>query len=209
MKDVHDVPDIDDFDDSFSPLFPGDRGVLDEGGRRALTGLLQKRFISVRTDPKAWEGLVAHRDEIESRLNELYLGLDFREQSACAHAYQLAPELPAIPYRLKSTNAMIGPHVRLFGYLAEMFYLARPSKAGERVPVSRSEVHDALIDTFKTGSDLTKAENSFLKAWSAIEASGYLWRERNAWFLTEAFEFLDFEAVQAINDELQRMLRER
>ncbi|AGA90083.1 hypothetical protein Thimo_1286 [Thioflavicoccus mobilis 8321] len=56
-------------------LYPNDTGVLPEAARRALVQLLSGPSLEGRRHPRLWPALVQHREEIRSRLAELFLEL--------------------------------------------------------------------------------------------------------------------------------------
>jgi hypothetical protein len=73
-------PDIADLDTGVEPpsthsLFDGDEGGLEADERRALVVLLKNRFITSESHPREWRAIVASRQVIGQRLNDLFLEL--------------------------------------------------------------------------------------------------------------------------------------
>lgn len=56
-------------------LFDGDEGGLEADQRRALVVLLKNRFITSHSNPKEWRTIVASRQVLAARLNDLFLEL--------------------------------------------------------------------------------------------------------------------------------------
>lgn len=56
-------------------LFDGDEGGLELDERRALVVLLKNRFVTSESHPKEWKTIIASRQVIARRLNDLFLEL--------------------------------------------------------------------------------------------------------------------------------------
>lgn len=51
--------------------FPGDTGDVTYEGRRVLTQLLRKTYISSESDPVLWRALLEHESDVRSALSNL------------------------------------------------------------------------------------------------------------------------------------------
>lgn len=69
--------------------FDGDSGTLHADARAALVALLSNRFITAATHNKEWKGLTTHRYDIRSRLNDLYLDLEYDSRYDVAFKVQV------------------------------------------------------------------------------------------------------------------------
>ena len=70
---------------STDALFVGDEGGLELDERRALVVLLKNRFITSESHPKEWKTVVASRQTIARRLNDLFLELEFDAKREVAY----------------------------------------------------------------------------------------------------------------------------
>lgn len=66
-------------------LFDGDEGGLELDERRALVVLLKNRFVTSESHPKEWKTIVASRQAIARRLNDLFLELKFDAKREVAY----------------------------------------------------------------------------------------------------------------------------
>ena len=64
-------------EDSTVVEFDGDTGTLPGDARAALVALLRDRFITAATHSREWKALTAHHYDIRSRLNDMYLDLEY------------------------------------------------------------------------------------------------------------------------------------
>lgn len=69
--------------------FDGDTGTLHADARAALVALLSNRFITASTHKKEWKGLTTHRYDIRSRLNDMYLDLEYDSRYEVAFKVQV------------------------------------------------------------------------------------------------------------------------
>lgn len=69
--------------------FDGDTGTLHADARAALVALLSNRFITASTHKKEWKGLLAHLYDIRSRLNDMYLDLEYDSRYEVAFKVQV------------------------------------------------------------------------------------------------------------------------
>lgn len=69
--------------------FDGDTGTLHADARAALVALLSNRFITAATHKKEWTGLAAHHYDIRSRLNDMYLDLEYDARYGVAFKVQV------------------------------------------------------------------------------------------------------------------------
>ncbi|WP_438354657.1 DUF4194 domain-containing protein [Microbacterium sp. CJ88] len=96
-------PDIDD-DNPTIVEFDGDIGTLHPDARAALVALLSDRFITAATHKREWKGLAAHRYDIRSRLNDLYLDLEYDARYEVAFKVQVrnTDSTRSFPHLLRS-----------------------------------------------------------------------------------------------------------
>lgn len=73
-------------------LFDGDRGTLPADARWALSALLGDKTLTADKNPNLWEALMAHRDEITSRLHDMYLDVTVDESVQAAFKTQVRPD---------------------------------------------------------------------------------------------------------------------
>lgn len=84
---LEEQPDSDDADPTVVE-FDGDTGTLHPDARGALVALLSNRFIAADTHSKEWKALKAHRYDIRSRLNDMYLDLEYDAEYEVAFKVQ-------------------------------------------------------------------------------------------------------------------------
>lgn len=93
-------------DDENTPVreFDGDSGTLHADARAALVSILSNRFITAATHKKEWKGLTAHRSDIRSRLNDMYLDLEYDARYEVAFKVQVrnADSTRTFPHLLRS-----------------------------------------------------------------------------------------------------------
>ncbi len=84
--------------------FDGDTGTLHADARAALVALLSNRFIAASTHKKEWKGLLAHLYDIRSRLNDMYLDLEYDARYEVAFKVQVrnTDSTRTFPYLLRS-----------------------------------------------------------------------------------------------------------
>lgn len=83
-------PDTADLDDDTEPqsthsLFDGDEGGLELDERRAMVALLKNRFITSESHPREWRAVMASRQVIGQRLNDLFLELKISPEREVAY----------------------------------------------------------------------------------------------------------------------------
>jgi len=84
--------------------FDGDKGTLHPDARAALVALLSNRFIAASTHAKEWKALTAHLCDIRSRLNDMYLDLEYDAMYKTAFKVQVrnTESTRAFPHLLRS-----------------------------------------------------------------------------------------------------------
>jgi hypothetical protein len=80
-------------DETSTQLFPEDTGSLTLAARKALVLLLKRQHIWSLRNPKEWLAILKWRDELNSRLNDLFLELVIDEQREIAYKRQAGRDL--------------------------------------------------------------------------------------------------------------------
>lgn len=96
--DTQNVEDTQDF------LFPGDKGALSYDARRVLALLLQRRFIEASEDTWAWERILKHQNDLESRFHDMFLELVVDREYGVAYKTQVRQEELNIPILLRDDS---------------------------------------------------------------------------------------------------------
>lgn len=76
---------LDEERDVTTSCFPGDTGRLTLDVRKVLVRLLEGPFLSRADNPAMWELFLEHRNEIVSRINELFLDVEVNEDLHVAY----------------------------------------------------------------------------------------------------------------------------
>jgi hypothetical protein len=184
-------------------LFDGDQGTLPIAARKALVAVVKNSYISAVQDPKTWAVLMAHRADIETRLNDMFLmliidrdaGIAYKQQAPGDRFTTLLP--PDISWGLDDTI--------LLRHLREI-YSVESGFSGEAVFVDRQPLIDRIVaDAPKSQTDLTLARRRAEKAFENIRATRILLKTNDPerWQISPVIvPLLPLEKLQ----ELQRWL---
>jgi hypothetical protein len=172
-------------------LFHGDEGGLDPDARRALVVLLKNRFITSESHPREWRALMAWRQEIGKRLNDLFLELKIDTEREVAYKRPVTSDtggrdFPTLVHdtiwqreetallvflRVRARNDEVRGEVQFRVSEAEMLeYLRenRPESATNQVSDDRRA--DRAINALKSAGLLTKTnEDGMFRISPAIE----------------------------------------
>lgn len=85
-------------------LFDGDRGQLSYDARRALTLLLQRRFIEAGDNEQVWQTILTHQDTLESRFHDMFLQLVVDRDYQIAYKLQIREDGLGIPILVKDES---------------------------------------------------------------------------------------------------------
>lgn len=126
-------------------LFEGDTGTLYPEQRRCLHALLKHRYISADRHPEQWATLVANRDLIKSRINDLYLELHidreyqvaFKRQARTETGDRLPSLLSDLAHQKEETIVMV--------HLRQRFFAQRQEN-DDAVFVDRQSLIDEVAD---------------------------------------------------------------
>lgn len=172
-------------------LFDGDEGGLDPDERRALVVLLKNRFITSESHPREWRALIASRQEIGKRLNDLFLELKIDTEREVAYKRPVTSDTGGRDFptlvrdtiwpreetallvflRVRARNDEVRGEVQSRVSEAEMLeYLRenRPESATDQVSDDRRA--DRAINALKSAGLLTKTnEDGMFRISPAIE----------------------------------------
>lgn len=186
-------PHSDDVEPSTFALFPGDRGELSLGARKALVRLLKDRFISAEEHPEEWAALLESEAAITSRLNDLFLELRIDRERETAWKDQAEPDggggrpFPTLLYRqswnreatialvyLRRLHAMSASAGRPTTFvdreaILEAIDSARPAGATDHVGDARRAAK-AVEDIYSAGLLVGRKTDDSFKVSRAIES---------------------------------------
>jgi hypothetical protein len=155
-------------------LFDGDQGTLPLNARKALVAVMKNSYIAAQHDPNTWAVMLAHRADIESVLNNMFLmlvvdstaGIAFKQQAPGERFTTLLP--PDISWGLDDTI--------LLRHLREIFSIER-GLSGDSVFVDREPLIERVVADVPTSqTDLTLARRRAEKAFDNIRAARILLR---------------------------------
>lgn len=118
-------------------LFPGDTGRLAEPARRVLVHLLHGPSLEFERHANLWNTLLVHKDEIASRLSELFLELVLDTDLGVAFTRQIVGGEKEFPRLLRRVPLTLIDSVLIL-HLREQ--LARAQARSERCVVSRDDL---------------------------------------------------------------------
>lgn len=123
-------------------LWPQDTGTLPAPARDLLVRLIKDPYVTGATQPELWTSLITFRQEITSRLHDLYLELVIDVDQQLAIVRNVSEELlPGRPHLLRANTA---------NHLATMLLLwlrtvqLSAQAAGEKAYVSKTEIFAQL-----------------------------------------------------------------
>ena len=118
-------------------LFAGDRGVLDPEVRRALSLILQRRFLHADRHRDAWTVLLDNQQIIESRLNDMFVRLVVDHDRGFAYKQQVRSDELEVPILLRDLPYS-RPETLVLVHLRTVYQ--REAAAGE--PSARVDIED-------------------------------------------------------------------
>lgn len=148
-------------------LFDGDQGTLDHEQRRCLVSLIKFTHISVDSHPELWATLLAHTEEIRSRLHDLMLGLEIDRRVEVAYTYQIHDPATHRPIpQLQGTLAYTREQTLLLVHIRDLHRQA----LGQGQSAAFVDEADLLefVENHRPESDANRAFNT-KKAQKAIE----------------------------------------
>jgi hypothetical protein len=182
-------------------LFEGDEGGLHLEQRKALVALLKNRFISARTHPRDWAGLVRNPRLIRSRLNDMFLDLVLHPGPQVAWKRQVVPESGGRFPTLLHDLAWGREETVLLVFLRTQFRLETASGA-ERAYVDRRDMEQYLTEHRPvSATDIAADRKRSARAIESMYRSGLLLGRSDAdrWEISTAIDvLLPMEMLQSI-----------
>lgn len=157
-------------------MFEGDTGTLHTEQRRCLHALLKHRYISADRHPELWAVLLADRDLIKSRLNDLFLELHldrdyqvaFKRQAVTDTGDRLPTLLREVAHSKEETIVMICLRRRFF---------AQRQEGDDVVFVDRQALLDEVADQRpEHATHRAMDEKRAIKAIESLGSAGILLR---------------------------------
>lgn len=182
-------------DDEISSVveFDGDSGRLHADARAALVALLSNRFITAVTHKKEWQGLKVHRSDIRSRLNDMYLDLEYDDKYDVAFKVQVrnTDSTRTFPHLLRS---MTWNREQTIVLICICIAHRNQTVAGaSRALVTAADVHAFAVSVRpKTATDLHMDAGRVDRAVAAVAATGLLdsTREEGVFVISPVIERL-------------------
>jgi hypothetical protein len=137
-------------------LYPGDTGELPADARRLLVQLLSGPSLDGRRHGRLWPVLLRYREQVQSRLADLFLELVVDTDAQVAFVRQADTGEVEAPILLRRTRLTFLESVLLL-YLRQL--LAEADLRGERAVVASSEMQDQMrlfehaLNTDRAGFD--------------------------------------------------------
>lgn len=182
-------------DDDISTVreFDGDTGTLHADARHALVTLLNNRFITAATHDKAWQGLTAHRYDIRSRLNDMYLDLEYDARYEVAYKVQVrnTDSTRTFPHLLRSMRWTREQTIVLV-HLCTV-HRNQTVAGASRALVTAADIHAFAASVRpKTATDLHMDAGRIDRAIGSIAATGLLdaTREEGVFLVSPVIERL-------------------
>jgi hypothetical protein len=181
--------------------FEGDEGGLHLDQRKALVALMKNRFISARTHPRDWAGLIRNPRLIRSRLNDMFLDLALFPEPQVAWKRQVVPETGGRFPTLLHDLSWGREETVLLVFLRTRFRLETASGA-ERAYVDRRDLEEYLLEHRPpTATDIAADRKRSVRAIEAIFRSGLLLGRSDAdrWEISNAIDvLLPMEMLQSV-----------
>ncbi|KUI02633.1 DUF4194 domain-containing protein [Mycobacterium sp. IS-3022] len=185
-------------------LFDGDQGTLPLPARKALVAVVKNSYVSAEQEPNTWAVLLAHRVDIESRLNDMFLVLIVDKNAGIAYKQQ-APGDRFTTLLPRDTSYSLDETI-LLRNLREIYSNER-GLSGESVFVYRDDmIARILADAPQTQTDLVRARRSAENAFENVRTSRILLKTNDPerWQISPVIEPL--LPVEKLRD-LQEWLR--
>jgi hypothetical protein len=173
-------------------LFEGDEGGLHLDQRKALVALMKNRFISARTHPRDWAGLIRNPRLIRSRLNDLFLDLALFPEQQVAWKRQIVPESGGRFPTLLTDLSWGREETVLLVFLRTQFRLETASGA-ERAYVDRSDMEQYVLEHRPpSATDIAADRKRTARAIESLYRSGLLLGRSDAdrWEIANAIDVL-------------------
>lgn len=181
--------------------FEGDEGGLHLDQRKALVALMKNRFISARTHPRDWAGLIRNPRLIRSRLNDMFLDLALFPEQQVAWKRQVVPETGGRFPTLLHDLSWGREETVLLVFLRTQFRLETASGA-ERAYVDRRDMEEYLLEHRPpTATDISADRKRSARAIESIFRSGLLLGRSDAdrWEISNAIDvLLPMEMLQSV-----------
>lgn len=174
-EDLYDEPEQEVDDDLSSVEFDGDTGTLTAEVRSALVAILNERFITSDTHKKEWQTLTVAHAQVKSRLNDMYLDLEYDAKYEVAFKVQVrnADSTRGFPALLRAMT-WNRDQTAVLVHLC-LTHRDQTSSGASRAVVSRSDIH-AFIggNRPKTATDQYMDGRRVNNAIEAVAAAGLL-----------------------------------
>jgi hypothetical protein len=181
--------------------FEGDEGGLHLDQRKALVALMKNRFISARTHPRDWAGLIRNPRLIRSRLNDMFLDLALFPEQQVAWKRQVVPETGGRFPTLLHDLSWGREETVLLVFLRTRFRLETASGT-ERAYVDRRDLEEYLLEHRPpTATDIAADRKRSARAIESIFRSGLLLGRSDAdrWEISNAIDvLLPMEVLQSV-----------
>lgn len=155
--------------------FDGDTGTLHADARAALVALLSNRFITAATHKKEWKWLTAHQSDIRSRMNDMYLDLEYDPKYEVAFKVQVRntdstrtfpPLLRSMRWNREQTLVLV--HLCIA-------HRNQTVAGASRALVTSTDIHAFAVSVRpKTATDLHMDAGRVDRAIDAVAATGLL-----------------------------------
>ncbi|PZU47024.1 MAG: hypothetical protein DI566_06860 [Microbacterium sp.] len=155
--------------------FDGDSGTLHPDARAALVAILSNRFITAATHKAEWKGLTAHRYDVRSRLNDMYLDLEYDARYAVAFKVQVrnADSTRTFPHLLRSM-AWTREQTVVLVYLC-VVHRNQTVAGASRAVVTAADIHAFAVSVRpKTATDHHMDAGRVDRAIGSVAATGLL-----------------------------------
>lgn len=147
-----------------SELWDGDRGKLADNSRRALLKLIQGPYLSSKQHSRLWTALLADYDQIQSRLNDLFLDVIIDEVDEFAFTRKVhAPEFDA-PSALRNVSLTYADTIMLLVLRQQLL----AAGGGRRTIVSQTEIFEQLA--IYRNSDAASYARNLNAAWTRMSS---------------------------------------
>ncbi len=165
-------------DEASTHLFPEDTGGLTLSARKALVMLLKRHHIWSMRHPREWAAIVKWRDEINQRLNDLFLELVVDEEREVAYKRQAGRDLGRVFTTLLHDSTYTREEAGVLLHIRDVY--RREKRAGnDSAFVDKSEMVEELDYVRPPGTkDHTKADQYLDRAIERLTKDGFLIEEK-------------------------------
>lgn len=155
--------------------FDEDSGTLHPDARAALVAILSNRFITAATHKAEWKGLTAHRYDIRSRLNDMYLDLEYDARYEVAFKVQVrnTDSTRTFPHLLRSMTWNREQTIILVHLCA--VHRNQTVAGASRAVVTAADIHAFAVSVRpKTATDHHMDAGRVDRAIAAVAATGLI-----------------------------------